>query len=262
MASSPKDHLWHTYSRQRDPSTREKLILAFLPLVKQVAGRLAIGLPKHVETDDLLSYGVFGLIDAIEKFDPNRGVKFETYAVARIRGAILDGLRALDWVPASVRQKRREVEAAYQRLEGRLHRTATDEEVANELNVSLKDFGNILLNISGAALLSLEETWFGHHDDMRVKGTEIIPDVGSEDPVKELQSKETQRLLTEAIERLPRRESLVITLYYYEGLTIREIGEILGVTPSRVSQLHTKSILRLRGRLGRLRTDLLDEQVR
>ncbi|MEW6523388.1 MAG: FliA/WhiG family RNA polymerase sigma factor [Bacillota bacterium] len=258
MASLPEQNLWQVFKHTQDSVSRETLILRYVPLVKYVAGRLAVSLPKHVEVDDLYSYGIFGLMDAIEKFDPARGVKFETYAMARIRGAILDGLRALDWVPASVRQKRKELEQAFALLEMRLGRAASDREVAEYLNLTPSQYDARVAEVGGAALLSLEEAWFGAEDgDGRVRTAETIADQNARDPVKELQDQETQRLLAEAIERLPERERTVVALYYYEGLTIREIGEVLGVTPSRVSQLHTKAILRLRGRLGRFRDDLL-----
>ncbi len=258
MATVPEQNLWQAFHKTRDGLLRERLILRFAPLVKYIAGRLAVNLPRHVEVDDLYSYGVFGLIDAIEKFDPGRGVKFETYAVARIRGAIFDGLRALDWVPASVRQKRRELEQAYQAVEARLGRPASDQEVAAELGLVVDQFDALVNEVAGAALLSLEEVWFGGEgQESRGRAGETIADAQAPDPVRELQDQETRRLLAEAVERLPERERLVVAMYYYEGLTIREIGEVLGVTPSRVSQLHTKAILRLRGRLGRLRADLL-----
>lgn len=259
MASLPEHQVWHLYKSTRDVSSREALILRYLPLVKVVAGRLAAGLPRHVDVDDLCSYGVLGLMDAVEKFDPERGVKFETYAMARVRGAILDGLRALDWVPASLRQKRRQLEQTLYALELRLGHPASDREAAEHLGLTIPQYEALLAEVAGVALLSLEEAWFGPEEgEGGVKTAETIADQLARDPVRELQERETQRLLAEAIDRLPERERTVVALYYYEGLTIREIGEVLGVTSSRVSQLHTKAILRLRGRLGRIRDDLLE----
>ncbi|NPV71254.1 MAG: FliA/WhiG family RNA polymerase sigma factor [Firmicutes bacterium] len=227
-------------------------------LVKYVAGRLAMGLPPYVEVDDLVSYGILGLLDAIEKFDPRRGVKFETYAIARIRGAMLDGLRALDWVPASLRQKAREIERQYQALEAKLGRPASDEEVAQALGLSVGEFQKRLATLSGVSLVYLEDIWFGSDDDEGgFRAIEMIPDPDGADPAGHLEVEETKRLVAEAIDRLPEKERLVIALYYYEGLTVKEISKIMTVSPSRVSQLHTRAILRLRGRLSRDKVDLM-----
>ncbi|MBE3582943.1 MAG: RNA polymerase sigma factor WhiG [Limnochordaceae bacterium] len=247
--SGQAEQLWRQYKKTGDPRTRERLVLAATPLVKYCAGRIAIGLPPNVEMDDLISYGIFGLLDAVEKFDPKKGVKFETYAIARIRGAILDGLRAADWVPRSVRQKAREVERVVARLESRLGRPAADEEVARELGVDVQRYHQILQDVQGAALLSLEEGWVDESGELEYSLAQLVVDPSNQDPGQALEFEEGRRRLAEAIERLPERERLVITLYYYEGLTLKEIGAVLGVSESRVSQMHTKAILRLRGYL-------------
>lgn len=241
--------LWVLYKDTGDPAAREKLILNYSPLVKYVAGRLSSNLPQTVETADLISYGIFGLIDAIEKYDLERGIKFETYAIARIKGAIIDELRAMDWVPRSVRARAREIENAYIVLENRLKRVPSDEEVADEMGVTLKELNDILAKLSYTSVVSFEELWTGGDRDDRQNVVGTIEDETAEDPVSMFESSEIREILAQAIEKLPERERLVIALYYYEGLTLKEIGEVLGVTESRVSQLHTKSVLRLRARL-------------
>lgn len=241
--------LWAAYKQDHDPAAREQLILNYSPLVKYVAGRLSSNLPQTVETADLISYGIFGLIDAIEKYEPERGIKFETYAIARIKGAIIDELRAMDWVPRSVRARAREIEQAYVTLENRLRRVPEDSEVADEMGIAVKDLHVILSKLSYASVVSFEELWSSGERDERSNVIGSIQDETAEDPVVVFESEEIKDILAEAIERLPDREKIVIALYYYEGLTLKEIGEVLGVTESRVSQLHTKSVLRLRARL-------------
>lgn len=253
MRSDPRADLstvWAAYKENHDPQARESLILNYSPLVKYVAGRLSSNLPQTVETADLISYGVFGLIDAIEKFDLGRGIKFETYAIARIKGAIIDELRAMDWVPRSVRARGREIEAAYITLETKLRRVPSDAEVAEEMGITPKDLQDILAKLSYTSVLSFEELWSGgteHDEHQNPLGS--IADETAEDPVKVFEGVEVKEILANAIERLPEREKIVIALYYYEGLTLKEIGTVLGVTESRVSQLHTKAVLRLRARL-------------
>jgi len=226
------------------------LIISYSPLVKYVAGRLSSGLPQTVDTADLVSYGIFGLIDAIEKFDPERGIKFETYAIARIKGAIIDELRAMDWVPRSVRSRARDFEAAYIALENRFKRVPSDNEIAREMGVSAQELRAILTKLSYTSVISFEEMWSAgaDHDD-RMDPFGSIPDETADDPVHMLESAELKEILAGAIDRLPDREKTVIALYYYEGLTLKEIGSVLGVTESRVSQMHTKAVLRLRARL-------------
>ena len=241
--------LWASFKDDGNTDAREQLILNYSPLVKYVAGRLSSSLPQTVETADLISYGIFGLIDAIEKYDPSRGIKFETYAIARIKGAIIDELRAMDWVPRSVRSRAREIEQAYVALESKLRRVPSDEEVASHLGIPKRDLHDLYSKLSYTSIVSFEELWVGgdREDHSSVMGT--IKDETAEDPVALFENEEIKDILAGAIERLSERERIVIALYYYEGLTLKEIGQVLGVTESRVSQLHTKAVLRLRGRL-------------
>lgn len=242
--------IWIEYKEKQSPEARERLILNYSPLVKYVAGRLASTLPQTVDTADLISYGMFGLIDAIEKFDLAREIKFETYAMSRIKGAIIDELRAVDWVPRSVRHKAKELERTYIALENKFKRVPTDEEVAEALGISMKDLNETIKQLSHTSVVALEELWsIGSEKDEKVSLLDTIEDTTSKDPYEFLENSEVKKMLAEAIENLPYREKTVIALYYYEGLTLREIGDILGVTESRVSQLHTKAVLRLRGRL-------------
>jgi len=241
--------LWATFKDTGDQQARESLILNYSPLVKYVAGRLSSSLPQTVDTADLISYGIFGLIDAIEKFDLDRGIKFETYAIARIKGAIIDELRSMDWVPRSVRSKAREVEQAYVALETRLKRAPEDAEVAEEMGIGVQELHDIFSKLAYTSVVSFEELWVGGDRDERQNVMGSIRDDGAEDPVAIFESEEIKDILASAIERLPERERIVIALYYYEGLTLKEIGQVLGVTESRVSQLHTKAVLRLRARL-------------
>lgn len=252
MRSDPRadvSALWALYKDEDDSSARDALILNYSPLVKYVAGRLASGLPQSVDTADLISYGIFGLIDAIQKFDRARAIKFETYAIARIKGAIIDELRALDWVPRSVRSRAREIEASYIVLENQLKRLPSDQEVAGHMGINLKEYHAILTKLSYTSVVSFEELWVGGDRDEGQSALGSIKDDSAEDPVAIFESAEIKDILACAIERLPDREKTVIALYYYEGLTLKEIGQVLGVTESRISQLHTKAVLRLRARL-------------
>jgi RNA polymerase sigma factor for flagellar operon FliA len=217
--------LWRRYKDDGDGTARERLVVAYSPMVKFVAGRLGAGLPSHVEDADLISYGLVGLIGAIERFEPERGIKFETFAMTRIRGSIIDELRSLDWVPRSVRSRAREIETAQTKLEHELQRAPSESELAAKLNMSEEELQSSLLEIA------------------------TIADDGASDPQVALDSSEVKDRLTEAIGSLPEREQLVVALYYYENLTLREIGEVLGVTESRVSQLHTKAVMRLKSHL-------------
>lgn len=242
--------VWGAFKTQADPHAREQLILNYSPLVKYVAGRISAGLPQSVDGGDLISYGIFGLIDAIEKFDIDRGIKFETYAIARIKGAILDELRAMDWVPRSVRARAREIERAYIALENKLRRVPSDDEVASEMGITSADLQTIYSKLSYASVVSFEELWSpGAGGEEGTSILSMIKDDSAADPVAIFENGEMKDILAGAIERLPDRERTVIGLYYYEGLTLKEIGEILGVTESRVSQLHTKAVIRLRARL-------------
>jgi RNA polymerase sigma factor for flagellar operon FliA len=242
--------LWRKYKETGDQRAREQLVLAFSPLVKYVAGRMSTGLPAHVEEADLISYGLLGLISAIERFDPSREIKFETFAMTRIKGSIIDELRSLDWVPRSVRAKAREIERANSKLEHQLHRAPTDQEVADELGMEMEEFQDALTRISNSSVIALDELWtLSDSSGDQVSLLDTIQDPDAVDPAQAMDVTETKDRLAESIARLPEREKLVIALYYYENLTLREIGEVLGVTESRVSQLHTKAVLRLKSAL-------------
>ncbi|MDF2522170.1 MAG: polymerase sigma factor [Clostridia bacterium] len=236
--------LWDNYIRTRDIRLREELIINYLYLVKFVAGRLYSNYRNHVEYDDLVSYGVFGLIDAIEKYDTDRGVKFDTYAQLRIRGAVIDYLREIDWLPRSVRQKAKEIEKAYQELEGELGRSATDEEVASKLGVSVEEFQKKIQHVSTYSVVSL--------DDLLEQKRELHSDENNEEtsPGAAIEQETMRTVLVEAINSLPEKEYKVITLYYYEELTYKEIGKLLSISESRVSQLHTKAIFRLKSKIN------------
>ena len=243
--------LWRDYKATGEERLRERLILHYSPLVKYVAGRVGVGLPPNIEQADLVSYGIFGLIDAIQKFDLERAIKFETYAISRIKGAIIDELRSIDWIPRSVRYKAREVEKAYAALEARLHRTPTEAEVAAELGIALEDLHTIFSQVSFVNVVALDEllTSGGEKGD-KLSLVDTLEDTKAEDPVQAFESEETKYLLAKAINTLPEREKIVVTLYYYEGLTLAEIGQVLGVTESRICQMHTKAVLQLRGKLS------------
>ena len=242
---------WRDYKAQGSTKARDVLILNYSPLVKYVAGRVAVGLPANIEQSDLVSYGIFGLIDAIDKYEPARGVKFETYAISRIRGAIIDELRAIDWVPRSVRFKAREVEKAYQALENKLKRPPSDPEVAEELDISVPDLNRIYTQLSSVSLIALDELMSveGERGD-KLSLVETLEDTKTVGPTEAFESVEMKEILAGAVNHLPEREKWVITLYYYEGLTLAEIGRILGVTESRVCQIHTKAVLGLRGSIS------------
>ena len=242
--------LWQEYREKRDKAVRDRLILTYAPLVKYVAGRLGSSLPAHVDEGDLVSYGLLGLIGAIERYDPDRDIKFETYAIARIRGAIIDELRALDWVPRSVRSRARQIERAIGELEAKLGRAPTDEEIAAKVGVTVDELDSSLTDISRSSIAALDELWSVSGDGDQVSLLDTLEDDTIAQPAEVLDETETREALADAIARLPEREKLVVTLYYYEELTLREIGEVLGVTESRVSQLHTKAILRLKSRLA------------
>jgi RNA polymerase sigma factor for flagellar operon FliA len=243
--------LWLDYTKTKDKHLRDRLILTYAPLVKYVAGRVGSGLPAHVDEEDLVSYGLLGLMGAIDRFDPTRDIKFETFAIARIKGAIIDELRSLDWVPRSVRSRAREIERAMAELEKTLHRAPTDEEIAEKLGITENELDDSLTDISRSSIAALDELWTvsGSSGDT-VSLIDTIEDTSGPDPQGALAQTELREALGEAIARLPEREKLVVTLYYYEELTLREIGDVLGVTESRVSQLHTKAILRLKARLA------------
>jgi RNA polymerase sigma factor for flagellar operon FliA len=221
-------------------------------MVKYVAGRLAINLSSAVEMDELISYGIEGLIDAIEKYDPTRNIKFETYAVTRIRGSMIDGLRSMDWVPVSVRQKSKELEKVYLQLENRLGRTATHQEVAQELGISEKELSVLLQEIAATTIVSLDDYIPGDEgEEKKRRIVEMLEDENAVDALEMVEIQEIKELLARSIAKLPDKEKMVIYLYYYEGLTLKEIGLTLNLSESRISQLHTKAVLRLRGGLSK-----------
>jgi RNA polymerase sigma factor FliA len=246
--------LWRDFKDTGSGAARERLILHYAPLVKYVAGRLGAGLPQSVEQADLVSNGMFGLMDALDKYDLAREVKFETYAIPRIRGAILDELRAMDWVPRSIRFKAREVEKATTQLEAKLGREPTDAEIAQQLGLELDELHEIITQISLVSVMALEEVVGSDEQGEQRSLVDTLADAASLEPTAGLEGQEMRGLLSAAISSLTDREKIVVTLYYFEGLTLSEIGDILGVTESRVCQIHTKAV-------GLLRTDLVERDV-
>lgn len=247
MSAEEKLKLWEEYGKNKTPELREKIIIEYAGLVKIVAGKLGIYLGYNVEYDDLVGYGTFGLIDAIDKYDFDKGVKFETYASLRIRGAILDQVRRMDWLPRTVRQKQKRMDAAYQKLETESGRFATDEELAAELEISVEELSQWQAQTKAAGVVSL--------DEYLEQGSEngIVGTVESEDftgPEKQMEQKTMKEILVQSLESLTEKEKKVILLYYYEELTLKEISEVLEVSESRISQLHTKAIQKLRLKLG------------
>ena len=247
---------WDEYKNTGSSKARDQLILNYSPLVKYVAGRVAVGLPANIEQADLISYGIFGLIDAIDKYDRGRNIKFETYAISRIRGAIIDELRAIDWVPRSVRYKAREVEKAYAALENKLKRPPSDAEIAEEMDISVDDLNHIYTQLSSVSLIALDELMSieGDKGD-KLSLLETLEDTKTAGPMEAFESEEMKEILVTAINRLPEREKKVITFYYFAGLTLAQIGEVLGVTESRVCQIHTKAVLGLKGKISEVTQD-------
>jgi RNA polymerase sigma factor for flagellar operon FliA len=241
------DPLWSKYKAAHDPKIKEQIILKYANLVKFVAGRLMITLPPSVEVGDLESAGIIGLIDAIDRFDPQYGVKFESYAIPRIKGSMLDELRKLDWIPRSIRSKTRELEKVIAELEHEKGRPALDEEISQRLNISLEEYFNLLKEVSSVSLLSLDSAIF---TDEGNKGElhNVIEDKEEVEPDEAINRDELKELIIRAIDDLPETERLVIALYYYEELTLKEIGQVLQLSESRISQIHTKTILSLRGK--------------
>jgi RNA polymerase sigma factor for flagellar operon FliA len=257
LEGKSEEELWKMYKGGKDPKIRDFFIKQYAPLVKYVAGKIAIGMPQNVEFDDLVGFGVFGLFDAIEKFDPDKHVKFKTYAVTRIRGAIFDELRAIDWVPRSIRQKTREVEETVRLLEAQMGRVATDEEIAKAMNINIGEFHDLILKISSTSILSLNDVWNAGDESDKITIVDSIESPTSLNPDTIVEKEEVKRVIIEAINELPEKEKKVLVLYYYEDLTLKEIGEVLGVTESRVSQLHTKAIMRLRTKLTSLKKGIV-----
>jgi RNA polymerase sigma factor for flagellar operon FliA len=238
---------WSRYHKRRTDETRKTLLSKYIPLVRNVATRMAMGFPRSVELSDLVSTGVIGLIEAFANFDPNRGVKFETYAVPRIRGAILDELRALDWVPRSTRAKSREIERAHMTLENELGRPPEKTELARHMRLSLEELHGAIDDVSGTGILSLDEVIYREDDNRQVPRIETVIDRDTLSVLGEIEKKELKSYLGVAIDKLTRQEKLVIALYYYEELTLKEIGEVMSISESRVSQIHTRAVVKLRG---------------
>ena len=245
-----QNDMWKQYQETGDPAIRESLIMEYSHLIKYIAGRLNMYFGSNVEYDDLVGFGVFGLIDAIDKFDINKGVKFETYASLRIRGSIIDSIRELDWVPRSLRQKNKELEKAYWEVENELGHSASDKDIAHKLGISLEDFYKLINEVNVSSMVSLE--------DFLEQNYEIstdVPNINNADrPDHEAELNELREILGDSIEKLPEKEKMVLSLYYYEELTLKEISAIMKVSESRISQLHTKAIMRLRGKLTRHRS--------
>ncbi|MGL4370566.1 MAG: RNA polymerase sigma factor WhiG [Spirochaetota bacterium] len=254
-----EDDLWRRLvkSKGEDMELRDYFVMKYSPLVKYVAGKVSMGMPQSIEFDDLVSYGTFGLIDAISKYDPDRGIKFKTYAMTRVRGAIFDELRSIDWIPRSIRQAAKKIEQAIAELENKLGRTVEDDEIAHELGISMDEFQSTLNKVSGTSMLSLNDIWFLGDDSDELSILETLEAPDNMNPDVLIEKEEIKEFIVDAIKKLPDKERKVIVLYYYEDLTLKEIGQVLEVTESRVSQLHTKAIMRLRGRLGRIKSNLV-----
>jgi len=252
--------LWKRYKKNNDPKARESLIIKYTPLVKYVAGKVAIGMPKSIEFEDLVGYGFFGLLDAIDKFDLNKNTKFKTYAITRIRGAIVDELRAKDWVPRTVRQKGKELERVIMELEEKLNRYPTDEEIAEVLGISDKELQKLYMNLSITTVKSFYDSAIVSADNEKMAIVNTLEGSDNLNPEKVSERKELESIIGQIIEELPEKEKLVLILYYYEDLTLREIGEALEVTESRVSQLHTKAIYKLKAKLKKIKKQMLEKQ--
>jgi len=257
LQGKTEEELWALYKKNRDPKIRDAFVKQYAPLVKYVAGKVAMGMPHNVEFDDLVGFGVFGLIDAINKFDPEKHVKFKTYAVTRIRGAIFDELRSIDWVPRSVRQKAREIEDTVQRLEASLGRSASDQEIASEMGMDIEEYHRAMVKISGTSIMSLNDVWYSGEENDKISIVDSIESPQSLNPDIIVEKEEIKKVIVEAINELPEKEKKVLVLYYYEDLTLKEIGKVLEVTESRISQLHTKAIMRLRAKLTNIKKGIM-----
>jgi len=256
-AGKTEDELWAEFRKKKDPKLRDAFIRQYAPLVKYVAGKVAAGMPHNVEFDDLVSCGTFGLLDAINKFDPEKNVKFKTYAVTRIRGAIFDEMRQTDWVPRSVRSKIREVEEAISTLEAQHGRPATDQEVAAYLKIDEVEFNKMMTKLSGTSVLSLNDVWFSGDETDKVSIGDNLMGPDSLNPDVIVERDEIRRIVIDVISQLPEKEKKIIVLYHYEDLTLKEIGQVLEITESRVSQLHTKAMLRIRAKLTNVRKGIM-----
>ncbi|WP_449245601.1 FliA/WhiG family RNA polymerase sigma factor [Desulfobacca acetoxidans] len=233
-----------------DPETHERLVLQYAPMIKYIAARLALRLPSHISLDDLISSGMIGLLDAIKKFDPQKNISFKTYAEFRIKGAILDELRALDWIPRSIRKKTSQLEKAYTKLEKELGRPAEAEEVAHSMGLSMEEFYHLIDETKGVSLLDIDAVRRNLNEFSEAELYEILQDESSRSPFISVHFAELRDLLMRALEELPDKEKLLISLYYYEELTMKEIGEIMGYTESRISQIHTQAIFHLWSKLS------------
>jgi len=242
MQAMRQEDVWSYYNMTKDEKFREQLIESYLPLVKHVVSRMAISLPPYLDYQDLVSFGIFGLIQAIERYDSSRGIKFETYAYRRIRGSIIDEIKKMNWLPDSVRRKAKILQNAYEELQKSLGRTVKDEDICNYLKISMEELNDLYMQASYANVVSLEDMF---NVDI-VQRDRLNPEII-------IEKDEAKKILSQAIERLPAQEKLVITLYYYEELTLKEISEVLKLSQARISQLHTKAIMRLRGSLSRKR---------
>lgn len=244
------ESLWREFKETGSKIAKDKLLVEYAHLVKYITNRLAINLPKSVNRDDLTSSGILGLIRAVETFEPDRGFKFETFAGHKIRGAILDELRALDWVPRSVRQKSRELQKTFAKLENELGRAPYDDEVCEEMKITMQEYEEMLSEVTPTTIISLEEAMPDRDSESKeLRIIDTIEDPGSDNPLKELGFAEVKEILKDAITNLPEKEKLVVALYHYEELTLKEIGVVLDITESRVSQIHSKAILKLRSKL-------------
>lgn len=248
----PVDELWTEFKSTGSARARDELIVHYAPLVKYVAARVAIGLPNNVDQEDLASAGILGLMEAVNKFEPDRGFKFESYAAARIRGAIIDDLRSLDWVPRSVRSQARKVEEALSKLQDKLGRTPTDEEVAEEMEVTVRKLRAIYAKVSTILFVSLDRLMsVGDKGDSGMSLVDTLVDTKAEDPLASVEEKEMKQFLVKAIASLPERERTAITLYYYEGLSLAEISQVVGVSQARISQMNAKSVMTFRSLLNK-----------
>ncbi|HBT20149.1 MAG TPA: FliA/WhiG family RNA polymerase sigma factor [Peptococcaceae bacterium] len=244
MLLKKREELWREYLQNKSERAFQELVESYLPLVKHIAGRLNFKLPLHMDQEDLVSCGIFGLMEALKKFDPSKGVKFETYAAQRIRGSIVDALRQGQWAPRSVASKLKEFQRILWKLEGEEGKEVSESRIAEEMGISVDEVHSLLAEINKMAVISLEDFLLGKGEGMTVG--ETLSDAHSPNPLSEMVEEELKRSLVQAVEALPDKDRLVISLYYYEGLTLREIGRILGVSESRVSQLHARAILKLR----------------
>lgn len=247
-ATSKTSAGWEAYARTRDPVLREDLLLTYLPLVKRIASHFLGSLPRSVRLQDLISSGIIGLLFSVDNYNPELGTKFETYASNRIRGAMVDGLRELDWVPRSIRKKARQVEKVFEKLTYRLGRTPNDDEAATEMNLSLENYCKLLEEVNITTLLSLDDTFWNNQGDKSTLG-DLAADAQNKSPDESVEDAELRDRMVEFLKELPEQEKLVVALYYYEELTLKEIGEIMNLTESRVSQIHAKAILDLRSRM-------------